>query len=77
MRRRLLIAGCILAAGLLSIASSLIASILHDSLPLGNSLVGGIGVLLVIVGLLVFITEIFEAFLTRSQTALVDGLQAG
>jgi hypothetical protein len=50
---------------------------LRDTLPLGNSLVGGIGVLLLIIGLIVLITEILESFLTRGQTMLVDGLQAG
>lgn len=59
------------------IASSIIASISHLALPLGNALVGGIGVLFLIVGLLVLITEILESFLTRGQVALVDGLQAG
>lgn len=43
MRIRLLIASCILAIGVTMIVSSVIASILRDALPLGNSLVGGIG----------------------------------
>ena len=77
MRIRLLITSCILAIGVTMIVSSVIASILRDALPLGNSLVGGIGVLLLIIGLIVLITEILESFLTRGQTMLVDGLQAG
>ena len=77
MRIRLLIASCILAIGVTLIVSSVIGSILRDMLPLGNSLVGGIGVLLLIIGLIVLITEILESFLTRGQTMLVDGLQAG
>jgi hypothetical protein len=77
MKKRLLIAGCIIAIGLILIASSITASILRDTLPLGSSLLGGIGVLLLIVGLLLLISEIFESLLTRGQTMLVDGLQAG
>ena len=77
MKKRLLIAGCIIAIGLILIASSITASILLDTLPLGNSLLGGIGVLLLIVGFFLLISEIFESLLTRGQTMLVDGLQAG
>ena len=77
MRMRFLIASCILAIGVTLIVSSVIGSILRDTLPLGNSLVGGIGVLLLIIGLIVLITEILESFLSRGQTMLVDGLQAG
>ena len=77
MRMRFLIASCILAIGVTLIVSSVIGSILRDTRPLGNSLVGGIGVLLLIIGLIVLITEILESFLSREQTMLVDGLQAG
>ena len=77
MRKRLLTGGCILVIGLIMIASSIIASISHLALPLANALVGGIGVVFLIVGFLVFIAETLESFLSRGQVALVDGLQAG
>ena len=35
------------------------------------------GVILVIVGILIFVADFFETFLSRGQTVLVDGLQAG
>jgi hypothetical protein len=35
------------------------------------------GAVLVIVGILAFIADLFETFLSHGQTALVDGLQAG
>ena len=35
------------------------------------------GAVLVIVGILMFIADLFETFLSHGQTALVDGLQAG
>jgi len=36
-----------------------------------------LGVLLLVAGILMFITEMFESWLSNSQAALVDGLQAG
>jgi len=35
------------------------------------------GAVLVIVGILMFLADLFETFLSHGQTALVDGLQAG
>lgn len=35
------------------------------------------GAVLVVVGVLMFIADLFETFLSHGQTALVDGLQAG
>jgi len=35
------------------------------------------GLCLVVVGILVFVADLFETFLSHGQTALVDGLQAG
>ncbi|HYW01870.1 MAG TPA: hypothetical protein VE862_10390 [Candidatus Acidoferrum sp.] len=35
------------------------------------------GAVLVVVGILILIADLFEAFLSHGQTALVDGLQAG
>jgi hypothetical protein len=37
----------------------------------------GVGVVLLIIGVLLLITELLENLLTKGQTALVDGLQAG
>ena len=31
----------------------------------------------VVVGILIFVADLFETFLSHGQTALVDGLQAG
>ncbi len=35
------------------------------------------GAVLLVVGLLLLVTELLERWLTKGQTALVDGLQAG
>jgi hypothetical protein len=53
------------------------ASVSHYLLPLGNILMTAVGIPLLAFGLIVLITEILEGLLSRSQAALVDGLQAG
>jgi hypothetical protein len=35
------------------------------------------GVVLLVVGIFVYVADLIETFLSRGQTALVDGLQAG
>jgi len=46
----------------------------HSPLDLSVAI---IGVLFLVVGILIFITEMFESWLSHNQAALVDGLQAG
>lgn len=40
-------------------------------------LLAALGVLMLVVGAVLLITELMESWLTRGQSALVDGLQAG
>ena len=49
--------------------------IVHYSL--NWTITGGTGVVLLVIGALILITELMEVWLSRGQTALVDGLQAG
>jgi zinc transporter ZupT len=49
----------------------------HYSFNLNWTITGGTDALLLIVGVLIFITEMIEDWLTHGQTALVDGLQSG
>ena len=35
------------------------------------------GIVLLVAGLIIFISDLFESWLSHSQAALVDGLQAG
>ena len=46
-------------------------------LSVNPSLVVVLGTVVLMVGLIVFVTERFESWLNRGQSALVDGLQAG
>ena len=47
----------------------------HSPLNLTVTII--LGMLLLVAGILMFITEMFESWLSHSQAALVDGLQAG
>ena len=47
----------------------------HSRLSLSVTII--LGVLLLVVGILIFITDLFESWLSHGQAALVDGLQAG
>jgi len=63
--------------GLILIAAALSVGFLHYALPVGISWLIVLAVLLLVIGLIVLITELLEKWLSNSQTALVDGLQAG
>lgn len=77
MQLRELLGLFLTAFGLALMAIFLNASMFHTMLPVSSVLLIALAVLLLAVGLLVLVTEMFERWLDRSQTALVDGLQAG
>jgi hypothetical protein len=77
MRKRLLVASAAIIIGLFLIAYSLTGSLSIWALPIGNALSAGVGIILILVGIVLLLTEVLESFLTRGQKALVDGLQAG
>jgi hypothetical protein len=49
----------------------------RSNLGVSGAVLAVVGLLLFFVGLLVLITEVIETWLGRSQSKLVDGLQAG
>lgn len=63
--------------GFLLVGFSIWSYVSRSSSALGVSLIGGVGAVLLGVGLLLLITELMEVWMSRGQTALVDGLQAG
>jgi hypothetical protein len=77
MRARRLVGLSLIGLGLVLIAAALSAGILHHTLPIGTGSLAVLAVLLLVIGLIVLITELLEGWLSRSQAALVDGLQAG
>jgi hypothetical protein len=77
MRSRRLIGHTLAGLGLVLAATSLSAAILQYALPIGIGWLVVLAVLLLLIGLIVLITELLERWLSRSQAALVDGLQAG
>lgn len=75
MRTRKLLGLCLMILGLVLVAASLSAALFHYALPLSNGLVAALAVLFLVVGPIVLSTEILKGWLSRSQAALVDGLQ--
>ena len=67
----------VVALGIVLIALSVGSMLLHLIPFPGIPLIGVVGVLLLVVGLLLLVTELVENWLSKGQAALVDGLQAG
>lgn len=67
----MIIAGVFLVA--LAITSIVARHALFATVPA----LGAAGILLLVIGVLLLITELMENWLTKGQAALVDGLQAG
>ncbi len=64
-------------SGLLMMMTSVGVVMLRYALPTGNLIIVAFGAVILLFGLMVVLTEVLERWLTRSQAALVDGLQAG
>ncbi len=76
MRPRAVIALIMMILGLALVAFAIGAMVAHYSSPLIVPVLGAAGAVLMVTGLLLLIRELME-ILSRGQTALVDGLQAG
>jgi ABC-type transport system involved in cytochrome c biogenesis permease subunit len=63
--------------GLTILIGNLVFWIATSHFPLNPTLAMILGALLLLAGVLIFITEMFESWLSHGQAALVDGLQAG
>jgi len=77
MRTRTLLGLVLVICALFTLGASLSAAILHYALPAGNVVVAAFAVAVFVIGLIIALTEVLEKWLTRSQAALVNGLQAG
>jgi hypothetical protein len=77
MRMRKLIGLLLDALGLALAAVSLNVAAIHSVHPVSIVLLIVLAVLLMAVGLIVLIRDLFEGWLDRGQSALVDGLSAG
>ena len=74
---RKVIAVVLILLGLVMCVASISIWIISVHPPLGLSVTIILGVLLLVAGILIFITEVLESWLSHGQAALVDGLQAG
>ena len=71
------IAIVLILLGLVTCVAGLASWIISTRSPFVSSPIIILGVLFLVVGILIFITEMFQSWLSHSQVALVDGLQAG
>jgi hypothetical protein len=76
MRPRKLLGLLLTAFGLALVAVASGAYVFQVMLPVSSILLTAVGVLSLVVGLIVLVADLIEGWLDRSQTALVDGLQA-
>jgi uncharacterized membrane protein YccC len=77
MRARKIASAILILVGFGVLLTSLASRMLRLQVHLNSPLVTIVAAFLIVVGVLVFITEMFESWLSRGQAALVDGLQAG
>jgi hypothetical protein len=66
-----------MALGISFIALAIGSMLTHYAVYASVPILGTAGGLMLIVGLLLLITDVMENWLSKGQTALVDGLQAG
>ncbi|MGO9644512.1 MAG: hypothetical protein ACLPY5_07165 [Candidatus Bathyarchaeia archaeon] len=77
MKKRRVLPGIISVFGVLLAMWGVFQWLFSSTVTFDDTVLMICGGFLVIVGILMFIADLFEAFLSHGQTALVDGLQAG
>ena len=77
LRTRGIIALALIALGIFLIALAIGSMLTHFAIYASAPILAAAGALVFIIGLLLLITELLENWLSKGQTALVDGLQAG
>jgi len=77
LRTRGILALGMMTLGIVLIAFAIVSILTHYALFANVSVLGAVGALLLVIGVLLLITELMEDWLSKGQTALVDGLQAG
>jgi uncharacterized membrane protein len=76
LRPRVIFSVIMIFVGLVLVVFS-IAFMMAHAPPLNWIVLASLGVLLIAAGVVLLITDLMETWLTRGQSALVDGLQAG
>ena len=77
MRTRGIVALGLMTLGIVLIAFAIVSMLTHYGLFANVLALGAAGALLLVIGVLLLITELMADWLSKGQTALVDGLQAG
>jgi len=77
LKKRRVLSVILSLAGFLLLVSGIVNWVFSSVVTFEDtSLIIG-GAILLLVGIFVFVADLIETFLSRGQTALVDGLQAG
>ena len=77
LKIRKAIAITLVLIGSLTCIAGLLSWVVAATSPFNSIVIIILGMVILVVGILVIVTEMFESWLNRSQAALVDGLQAG
>jgi hypothetical protein len=77
LRKRGVVAIILSALGISLIVIAIGSMLIHYAPFVSVPILVTAGALLLVIGLLLLVTELIENWLSKSQTALVDGLQAG
>jgi hypothetical protein len=72
-----MVALTLMAAGLILVFASVGSFLLGYAMPLNVTIFAAVGFVFLVAGLLLLMTDVLETWVSRGQTALVDGLQAG
>jgi len=77
LRTRGIVALGLMTLGIVLIAFAIVSMLTRYVLFANVLALGAAGALLLVIGVLLLITELMADWLSKGQTALVDGLQAG
>jgi hypothetical protein len=77
LRSRIAIAMILVVLGIVLVAVSIGELVVGHTAGMKIIITGVIGAVLLVVGLMLLIAAMLEAWISRSQTPLVDALQAG
>lgn len=77
LRQRKILSMIFMLVGLAMPAAAVESWLYDASLPINSTVMVIFGALILIGGFIIFITELFESWISHSQSALVGGLRAG
>ena len=77
LKKRRVVSGILFVLGVVLLMWGVFQWLFSSVFTIDDTVLMMCGAVLVVVGILILIADLFETFLSHGQTALVDGLQAG